>query len=216
MLKVYKKQGALFKALDNLAIAILFQFVIMMAETQFTPSNSVALNLTMSPKIINKQDGDKDGDQGFKSYTRVNTENIKGASHVLELSLPATLSLSELSLISNNLNKNENAVNLSDKDLSLNIEKKRLGWVIGLMPFVISQGLKKPDSYPSLASASEVPQGSSELFNFFYPSYSSEFQAFSDIQSQGFMIYLAFPFITILQGVLLWCVQIGVQRISGN
>ena len=37
---------------------------------------------------------------------------------------------------------------------------------------------------------------------------------FTDIQSLGFLLYLAYPFITVLLGILLWVVLIGILCIS--
>lgn len=53
------------------------------------------------------------------------------------------------------------------------------------------------------------------IMEYFIPSYNTEFFTFTDIQSLGYMIYLAYPIIIILQGILLWCVLIGILRISG-
>ena len=53
------------------------------------------------------------------------------------------------------------------------------------------------------------------IMEYFIPSYNTEFLTFTDIQSLGYMIYLAYPIIIILQGILLWCVLIGILRISG-
>jgi hypothetical protein len=54
------------------------------------------------------------------------------------------------------------------------------------------------------------------IHNFFVPSFSTEFLTFTDIESLGYILYLGFPFITILIGILLWCVLIGILRISGQ
>lgn len=53
------------------------------------------------------------------------------------------------------------------------------------------------------------------IMEYFIPSYNTEFLTLTDIQSLGYMIYLAYPIIIILQGILLWCVLIGILRISG-
>ena len=50
---------------------------------------------------------------------------------------------------------------------------------------------------------------------YFVPSYNKEFTSISDIESFGYMLYLAYPLIIILLGILLWCVLIGILRISG-
>ena len=50
---------------------------------------------------------------------------------------------------------------------------------------------------------------------YFVPSYNTEFFSITDIQSLGYVIYLAYPLIIILLGILLWCVLIGILRISG-
>ena len=50
---------------------------------------------------------------------------------------------------------------------------------------------------------------------YFVPSYNTEFLTITDIQSLGYVIYLAYPIIIVLLGILLWCVLIGILRISG-
>lgn len=49
----------------------------------------------------------------------------------------------------------------------------------------------------------------------YVPSYEIEYFSITDIQSLGYMLYLGYPIIIILQGILLWCVLIGILRISG-
>jgi hypothetical protein len=44
------------------------------------------------------------------------------------------------------------------------------------------------------------------LWNYHIINYSAEFITFTDIQSLGFLLYLAFPFLTILLGIILWVV----------
>lgn len=53
------------------------------------------------------------------------------------------------------------------------------------------------------------------IMEYFVPSYNKEFTSISDIESFGYMLYLAYPLIIILLGILLWCVLIGILRISG-
>jgi hypothetical protein len=55
-----------------------------------------------------------------------------------------------------------------------------------------------------------------DIWNYHTINYSSEFITFTDIQSLGFLLYLAFPFITILLGIILWVVLVGILRISTN
>jgi hypothetical protein len=50
---------------------------------------------------------------------------------------------------------------------------------------------------------------------YFIPSYDNEFLTITDIESFGFILYLGYPIIIVLIGVLLWCVLIGILRISG-
>lgn len=52
--------------------------------------------------------------------------------------------------------------------------------------------------------------------NYFVPSYTTEFITKNDIESIGSMLYLGYPLITIIIGILLWCVLIGILRISGQ
>lgn len=60
------------------------------------------------------------------------------------------------------------------------------------------------------------PNNTSSINQFFTSSYSSEFITYTDISSFGYILYLAYPLITILIGILLWCVLIGILRISGS
>lgn len=52
------------------------------------------------------------------------------------------------------------------------------------------------------------------IYSFFTPSYTSDFVSITDIEALGFILYLSFPLITILIAILLWCVLIGILRIS--
>ena len=52
------------------------------------------------------------------------------------------------------------------------------------------------------------------IYTYYTPSYSSEFIHKTDIESFGYLLYLGMPKIIILIGVLLWCVLIGILRIS--
>ena len=55
---------------------------------------------------------------------------------------------------------------------------------------------------------------SGHIYNYFISSYSSEFVTYTDIESLGYILYLGYPLITILIGILLQCVQIGILKIS--
>ena len=52
------------------------------------------------------------------------------------------------------------------------------------------------------------------VWNYFIIEPSSIFISFTDIESFGILLYIANPFITLLFGILLWCVLIGVIIIS--
>ena len=41
-----------------------------------------------------------------------------------------------------------------------------------------------------------------------------DYLSFSDLQSFGFVLYLVYPFITVLLAILLWIVLIGILIIS--
>lgn len=56
----------------------------------------------------------------------------------------------------------------------------------------------------------------SDIQNFYIPNYNTELVSLNDIEALGFVLYLAYPIITFLIGVLLWCVLIGILRISGQ
>ena len=105
---------------------------------------------------------------------------------------------------------------------------------IVIFPFYKSSGLNLQSSYlPSSSSLQAIIimlKGSiyikrdiimfltfkGEIWNYSIINYSSEFLTFTDIQSLGFLLYLAFPFITILLGIILWCVLVGILRISSS
>jgi hypothetical protein len=52
--------------------------------------------------------------------------------------------------------------------------------------------------------------------SFFTPSYITEISTIKDIESFGYILYVGYPFIIILIGILLWCVLLGILRISGQ
>lgn len=68
--------------------------------------------------------------------------------------------------------------------------------------------------YNFLSTSSSSYSSSPFIFNFYNTNYVSSFLSFSDIESFGFILYLGYPLIIILLGVLLWCIQIGILRIS--
>ena len=68
--------------------------------------------------------------------------------------------------------------------------------------------------YNLLSSPHSSSYSSLFIFNFFNTHYVSSFISFSDIESFGYILYLGYPVIIILLGVLLWCIQIGILRIS--
>lgn len=141
------------------AIAILFLFVIMMAETHITPE-PIGL-ITETPLILNNQK-------------------------------------SEMSLrIPMNLKNNENENKSQGKNLSL----------LGLISIII--GLFFTFNYFNLFTFSQY-----DIWTYYTLNFSSEFFTFTDIQSLGFLLYLAYPFIIIILGLILWCVLVGILRIS--
>lgn len=58
--------------------------------------------------------------------------------------------------------------------------------------------------------------GGGSIKNHFVSSYSSEFLTITDIESFGYVLYLGYPLATVLLGILLWCVLIGILRICGQ
>lgn len=59
-----------------------------------------------------------------------------------------------------------------------------------------------------------TPMNLTHLWNYHFVNFTSEFITFTDIQSLGFLLYLVYPFITILLGIILWVVLVGILRIS--
>ena len=55
------------------------------------------------------------------------------------------------------------------------------------------------------------------IYNYFYINYFSEFISFTDVQSLAYFLFLAYPFVIILIGIILWIILIGILKISlGN
>lgn len=63
--------------------------------------------------------------------------------------------------------------------------------------------------------ADNTADSASYIKEYFVPSYNAEFISITDIQSLGYILYLVYPIIIVLIGILLWCVLIGILRISG-
>lgn len=55
-----------------------------------------------------------------------------------------------------------------------------------------------------------------EIKNYYISSYSSDFLTQTDIEYLGYALYLSYPIIILILGILLWCVLIGILRISGQ
>lgn len=58
--------------------------------------------------------------------------------------------------------------------------------------------------------------GESIIYYYYIPSFITEYITFKDIESLGYILYQGYPFIIILIGILLWCVLLGILRISGQ
>ena len=69
--------------------------------------------------------------------------------------------------------------------------------------------------YFSEAVSLGLESNNSNIQEYYVPSYNSEFLTITDIESLGYILYLGYPIIIVLIGVLLWCVLIGILRISG-
>jgi hypothetical protein len=52
--------------------------------------------------------------------------------------------------------------------------------------------------------------GESIIYSYYIPSFITEYITFKDIESLGYILYLGYPFIIILIGILLWCVLLGI------
>ncbi len=141
------------------AIAILFLFVIMMAETHITPE-PLGL-ITETPLILNNQKSE------------------------MSLRIPI------------NFKNNENKNKSQGKNLSL----------LGLISIII--GLFFTFNFFNLFTFTQY-----DIWTYYTLNFSSEFFTFTDIQSLGFLLYLAYPFIIIILGLILWCVLVGILRIS--
>lgn len=270
----------------NLAIAILFQFVIMMAETLFTPTSGnviFPISFTDSKTMSNQGSSRLSPAQGGKinnidprvgatfdisgynsqdntqknvstpSYSDVLLNNSLGLDSSYNASLASTFSSDSAaaatgiildinsikfntplndSTVGNLIQENyegNNAFNKPLKSASViyPVIMKYFLFPLLLLIFIylLHFSINSPLAALNIFTpgyGSEAPQAQFDnleglrSFNFFYSSYTTEFLNFNDIQLLGFMIYLAFPFVTVLVGVLLWCVLIGVLRISGN
>ncbi len=56
----------------------------------------------------------------------------------------------------------------------------------------------------------------SKIKQYYMVDYVTDYMTITDIEALGYIIYLAYPIITVLIGILLWCVLIGILRISGQ
>jgi len=54
----------------------------------------------------------------------------------------------------------------------------------------------------------------SNIYSYFLIDYSTDFINFTDLNILGFILYLAYPFITLILAILLWIVLIGILKIS--
>jgi NADH:ubiquinone oxidoreductase subunit 6 (subunit J) len=54
----------------------------------------------------------------------------------------------------------------------------------------------------------------SNIYNYFYINYFSEFISFTDVQSLAYFLFLAYPCVIILIGIILWIILIGILKIS--
>lgn len=63
-------------------------------------------------------------------------------------------------------------------------------------------------------SKNESNSGEEYILNYFDINYRSSLISFTDIESLGYQVYLEYPFIIILIGILLWAILIGILRIS--
>lgn len=52
------------------------------------------------------------------------------------------------------------------------------------------------------------------IYNYFITDYETDFVSFTDIESFGYILYLGYPLIILLIGILLWCILIGILKIS--
>jgi hypothetical protein len=68
------------------------------------------------------------------------------------------------------------------------------------------------NNFDTYENGNEIIKGS--ILNYIKTDWSSQFINFTDLQSFGFILYLAYPIITVLLGILLWIVLIGILKIS--
>jgi hypothetical protein len=68
------------------------------------------------------------------------------------------------------------------------------------------------NNFDAYENGNEIIKGS--ILNYIKTDWSSQFINFTDLQSFGFILYLAYPIITVLLGILLWIVLIGILKIS--
>lgn len=145
------------------AIAILFLFVIMMAEAHITPNRP---NIETETPLILGKTSQRDG------------------------------------LVTNK--------ELNRSKIILRIPKKN-GDGIGYQYLIlIFLGLFFSLNFFSL----DELNNQYDIWTYYTINFSSEFFTFTDIQSLGFLLYLAYPFITVILGLILWCVLVGILRIS--
>ena len=162
------------------AIAILFLFVIMMAETHLTPlMNSNNKEINDSPVI------------------KSSTMQVSSNSYILRI--PTT---------KDNFHIHYNHPSSYSQTLNFSYNHSIfLGSTLVII--LLTQNYLLIDNLLIFNADTYTP-----IWNYNFVEYTSEFITFTDIQSQGFLLYLAFPFITVLLGIILWCVLVGILRIS--
>ena len=188
------------------AIAILFLFVIMKSETKQTPKS---LN-SIEPKLIKKNDLLLDNSQLFNSNNHF----------ILRLNnLSTTLSPLNSSECGGDQECLKNDTNFKDMRGNLNGKQK----IAGLKILIVSSSIKigNIEEITNILNKNFTNNetfllNQGEIYNFFIINYSMDFTSFTDLQSFGFILYLSYPFITILFALLLFIVLIGILRISSN
>ena len=215
------------------AIAILFQFVIMLIEQPSVGSNyEINNNLqnhysVLTYYIKNKKNFNK-GIKKEQSFSYLNN-NLKFKKEDI-----SSQNLKDIISYYNNINLNDkNNINkiLIIKKISEFKSKEHPPIEVGpqVVALILDYTLNPQETFPDMEILIDqlqsqedttpdkglgcISNASLEIFNYFYPTWAIEFKVITDIETQGVLIYVAYPFAQILVSIALWTVMIGIISI---
>lgn len=223
------------------SIAIQFQFVIMLIEQPSVGSNQEINNdiqnhSSVLTYYIQTKNIFKEGLKKEQSFSCIN----KNKKFKKEISYNLKDILTYYNNININDNNNKNKILILIKRRSnFNSEEKPPFNPNRMIPVFISSRFYEESCYPMITEPVTIPDitescyliselvtipyitipspmsfsNSLEIFNYFYPTWAIEFKVITDIETQGIIIYVAYPFAQIQISIALWTVMIGIISI---